>query len=489
MPIEPLETLSRTIGPGDVQAGPERRRVPALALLWARDEAERVGEVLLLERGVRVLLGRSDGPAAGVLRGELVRQRPGRVEPTGPLRSARVSRDQLVLRADADGEIRVENVGRCPLLVNGQEATVATVGPGDRLELLGQVGFLVTERPVSSLPWPEGLPLPRFPFGSADPAGIVGESEAAWKLREEIAFLAPRSGHVLVRGESGTGKELVAQALHGGSGRAGRTFVARNAATIPDSLVDAELFGNARNYPNPGMAERPGLIGEADGGTLFLDEFGELPPSVQAHLLRVLDAGEYQRLGDARPRRSDFRLIAATNRPESALKEDVLARFRLRVVLPGLADRPEDVPLLAVHVLRRAARGDRAVAERCFPDGDVAQLPRVTPALVEALVARPWRTHVRELEAVLWAAIAKSRGGALEPPDEPAPPPSSRGSASTPTVDPLDIPADVLQAVLDKHDGAQEPAWRELGFSSRHVLTRLVRRYGLRVRGRTRGDP
>src|SRR5690348_15490748 len=132
--------------------------------------------------------------------------------------------------------------------------------------------------------------------------------------------MARRPGHVLLTGASGTGKELAARAIHALSKRSGQRLVARNAATLPESLIDAELFGNAKNYPNPGMAERAGLVGQADGSTLFLDEIAELPSSSQAHLLRVLDDGEYHRLGDGLARRSDFRLVAATNRDVSSLK-------------------------------------------------------------------------------------------------------------------------------------------------------------------------
>src|SRR5262249_46773968 len=148
----------------------------------------------------------------------------------------------------------------------------------------------------------------------------------------ELGMIAPRSGHVIVFGTSGTGKELVAAALHGLSGRSG-AFVARNSVTLPEALVDAELFGNLKGYPNPGMPDRAGLVGAAHGGSLFLDEFGELPLSAQAHLLRVLDAGEYQRLGETGVRRADFRLLAATNRAESAFRQDVLARFDFRLKL------------------------------------------------------------------------------------------------------------------------------------------------------------
>ncbi len=133
--------------------------------------------------------------------------------------------------------------------------------------------------------------------------------------------------------------------------------------------MDAELFGHAKNYPNQGSPERRGLVGEADGGTLFLDEFAELPASLQAHLLRVLDDGEYHRLGDARARRADLRLIAATNRPEQSLKHDVLARLKARIAVPDFDARREDIPLLVAHLLRRQAAGAPALLERFFPGG------------------------------------------------------------------------------------------------------------------------
>src|SRR5262249_66785 len=159
----------------------------------------------------------------------------------------------------------------------------------------------------------------------------------AWALRDTVAFAARAEGHVLVRGESGSGKELCATAIHRLSTRGERALVARNAATFPAGLVDAELFGNAKNHPNPGTAEREGegLVGEGDGGTLFLDEIGELPAALQAHLLRVLDRnGEYQRLGESRVRRADLRVVAATNRGVAELKHDFAARFTLAVEIP-----------------------------------------------------------------------------------------------------------------------------------------------------------
>jgi two-component system nitrogen regulation response regulator GlnG/two-component system response regulator HydG len=490
------ETLTVSLGVGTGSAPPDTSRtVTAFVMAWSRDEPGRVGEIALVpggHPGVAVLLGRAESsPDDALPRAEWIRQRPGRVTPTGALRSPRISRDQLRVEAGTQNTLRVVNIGRCPLLHNGQLVTECLVAPGDVLELRGQVLFLCTSRALSLPAFaPVTTPPPLHPFGEADAHGMVGESAAAWELRERVHFVAPRTAHVLVRGASGTGKELVAQAIHALSSRGRRPLISRNAATFPETLIDAELFGNARNYPNPGMAERPGIIGEADGSTVFLDEFAELPAAMQAHLLRVLDSGEYQRLGDSRPRRADFRLLAATNRPDSYLKEDVLARLRIRVEVPDLNARREDIPLVTRHVLRRIARGDAELARRYFPDGDPTGEPRITPALVAALVQRRYTTHVRELEGLLWQAMSVGRADYLDvfegfPALEPA---VAESSAAAPVgVDPLSIPAEVIQECLDRHEGRQEPVWRELGLSSRHVLTRLVRKYNLLVRGRV-GD-
>jgi two-component system nitrogen regulation response regulator GlnG/two-component system response regulator HydG len=465
-----------------------------LLLLWSVDEPERSGEVALVpsvSRKAQLELGRAEG---GPLQLDWVRQRPGINELTGPLRSPRISRVQLQVRQPDDERLEISNVGRCPMLVGGCPIEQVTLGPGAVLELRKVVALMVVSRPATLPACPE-WPSARHTFGAADPFGIVGESPEAWALRGQIAFIAGRPAHALIRGASGTGKELVAQAIHALSPRRARPLIARNAATFPETLVDAELFGNAKSYPNVGAPERPGLVGEADGSTLFLDEFGELPQAVQAHLLRVLDAGEYSRLGEAKPRRADLRLIAATNRPESAIKEDVLARLRLRLEVPGLPQRREDVPLIAAHLLRRIARQDPVIARRYFPEGDPERTPRISPRLMAALSLHPFATHVRELEALLWRVMSEETGDealdlpswlaaapATAPGAEPEPGPA--GEEAVGGVDPLSLSPEQIQAALDAHGGRQEPAWRELGLSSRHVLTRLVKRYGLRVRGR-----
>jgi DNA-binding NtrC family response regulator len=262
--------------------------------------------------------------------------------------------------------------------------------------------------PIIPLPVDE-LAVPIQPFGGPDVIGLVGESPVAWDLRHRIAAIARQPFHVAILGPSGSGKELVAQAIHARSARSRKPIVSRNAATIPEGLADAELFGNIRNYPNPGIPERPGLAGQAHESTLFLDEFAELPQSVQAHLLRLMDDGEYQRLGEATTRKADLRIVAATNRPESALRDDVLARLKVRIAVPGLDARRDDIPLLAVHLLRKHAAADPSMA-RFFPDGDTRNVPRLSPVLVESLVHHLYTTHVRELEALLLRAGLESRG-------------------------------------------------------------------------------
>jgi hypothetical protein len=386
------------------------RSVPALVLVWSREEPSRAGEVLLLPPQGREpwTFGREGaGGAAGERTARLVRQRPGVNKATGPVDNRRISRTQLVLRPAEGGPLAVENAGRCPMIHGGREVSGAELRPGDLVELRHEMVFLCARRP-EVLPAAEGVPL--HPFGEADSLGLVGESPALWALRAAVFAAARRSGHVLVLGESGTGKELVARALHACSPRASRAFVARSAATLPEGVLDAELFGSARGFPHAGSPERPGLVGEADGGTLLLDEIGELPEALQAHLLRVLDGGEYHRLGEARARTADLRLIGATNRPESAIKHDVLARLTIRILIPGLDARREDVPLLVRHLLRKHAAGDAELRARIYPDGDVGAAPRVAPELIGALVGHGYTTHLRELDALLVASTLEGRG-------------------------------------------------------------------------------
>ena len=190
-----------------------------------------------------------------------------------------------------------------------------------------------------------------------------------------------------------------------------------NVADVPESLVEAELFGNVKNYPNAGMPARPGLVGEADGSTLFLDEFAEMPEAMQAHLLRFLETQEYRPVGEAKYRHAEVTVIAATNRELSRIKHDILARFPFRIEVPGLEDRREDIPLLVYHLLpHKMARRDSSIPERFFDRGDGRDTPRVTIELMAWLVTHSYDTHVRELERLLWESVDSSPGPWLEVP-------------------------------------------------------------------------
>jgi len=312
-------------------------------------------------------------------------------------------------------------------------------------------------------------------FGRPDAHGIVGESQACWALRDQIAFVGRRSAHVLVAGESGTGKELISRAIHRLSSRGGKRLVSRNAATIPDTLIDAELFGNLPNYPNPGTPERRGLIGEAEGSSLFFDEIGELPLSAQAHLLRVLDAGgEYHRLGESRARNSDIRLIAATNREPDRLKEDLLARLTLHVHSPSLNERREDVPLLAAMLLGQIAASDPEACSPFCEGGSDTRIPRFRSELMFALVEHDYTAHVRELESLLWIALASSRGDALALTAEVK---HALSGKRSPVTAARKITREELLRALEQHDWVRERVWKALGLSNRFVLNRLLKKH------------
>ncbi len=475
----------------------EAESVPGDALTfvvaWSAHEPQRVGEISVLPSvaGPTFVLGRGaeSGPESPL---RFFRQGPGVLVERPALASPGLSRRQLLVRPRENGA-HVERVGRCVLEVNGTVCDEADIGPGDVIFLRHELLLLCTRR-LALIPRSRALP-PSVPnaFGEVDPMGLLGESPMIWRLRESIAFGAMTPNHVLVTGESGTGKEVVARAVHelGSSGLPARPFVARNAATLPASLVDAELFGNVKNYPNAGMPERAGLIGEADGGTLFLDEIGELPQEQQAHLLRVLDAdGEYQRLGEAKIRRSRFRLIAATNRSLAALKEDFLARFNSRIDVPGLQERREDVPLLARHLLQRAAQASPQLASRFLGRSvDGTAFLRIDPDLVAHMLRRPYRTHVRELDALLWKSLAETTGDVLALPAalriaRPAAGATTSGATDDNVVvdAPEPSPAEIL-AALEKHAWNVPLASRALALSSRFVLNRLMKKHRIRREG------
>jgi two-component system response regulator AtoC len=306
---------------------------------------------------------------------------------------------------------------------------------------------------------------------------VVAESPAMRRVMELASRVAPHSTTVLITGESGTGKEVIARAIHRMSPRSGRRFVAINCAAIPENLLESELFGHARGAFTGATADKPGLFEEADGGTLLLDEIGELPSALQAKLLRVLEEGEIRRVGEAKNRKVDVRVLAATARNLEAevrqgrFREDLYYRINvMRIHLPPLRQRPEDIEALARLFLQRA--GERS--------GRVLTL---TPAAMAALKAHPWPGNVRELENAVERAAVLSPDGRIGP-AELWPSAEHTGGAETSGADTVSRPTTLREAVdeaqraairraLDACGGNRAQAARLLGISQRSLFYKL----------------
>jgi two-component system response regulator HydG len=244
--------------------------------------------------------------------------------------------------------------------------------------------------------------------------GVVGASESIRDILRALPKIAQTDSTVLVTGESGTGKELLARAIHAGSRRAQGPFVSVSCAALPEPLLENELFGHVRGAFTGAVAARKGLLEEAQGGTFFLDEVGEAPPAIQVKLLRVLEERSLRRLGDNRPVPIDVRIVAATNRDleeavrEKAFREDLLYRLNvIRIHVPPLRERTEDIPLLARHFLDLHAR---RLGRR---------LEGLSPAALATLTAYPFPGNVRELSNVLEQAVALAAGPLIDAGDLP----------------------------------------------------------------------
>jgi transcriptional regulator with GAF, ATPase, and Fis domain len=237
---------------------------------------------------------------------------------------------------------------------------------------------------------------------------IVGQSPSLRNVLQQIDLVAPTDASVLVLGESGTGKELVAREIHRRSGRQDRPMITVNCASVPRELYESEFFGHVKGAFTSAVADRTGRFELADGGTLFLDEVGEIPLALQSKLLRVLQEGEFERVGDERTHHADVRIIAATNRD---LKQEIEAgRFRedlyyrlnvFPVEIAPLRQRKEDIAVLVAHFVDLSAR------KLNRPQ------PRLTQANILTLQRYDWPGNIRELQNVIERAVITSNAGRL----------------------------------------------------------------------------
>ncbi len=244
---------------------------------------------------------------------------------------------------------------------------------------------------------------------------LLGKSPKMQELFDLIRKVGPADVPVLITGESGTGKDLVAHALHGQSPRAQEKFLSINCAAVPESLLESELFGHERGAFSGAVRARTGYFREADGGTLFLDEIGDMSPGQQAKLLHALESGEIIPVGSEQPIRVDVRLVAATNRDleeltrKGTFREDLLFRIdTVRLELPPLRERRDDIALLAAHFLERVA----------LTTG--VETPSLSTAAMRCLLDHGWPGNVRELAHAIEHAVLVASGEKIEPEDLPS---------------------------------------------------------------------
>jgi len=315
----------------------------------------------------------------------------------------------------------------------------------------------------------------RFDF-----ANIIGRSESMKQLFETIGLVAPTEATVLVTGESGTGKELIANAIHQNSRRKQMPFIKVNCAALPETLLESELFGHEKGAFTGAVAKKKGRFQLAHSGSIFLDEIGDMRPTTQAKILRVLQEREFEPLGSTQTLRVDTRVIAATNRDlvenmqEGYFREDLF--YRLNVVtlrVAPLRDRRDDIPLLADFFLKRYAEKNRRL------------IKGFTPRAMDLLMRHTWPGNVRELENVVERGVIMTRGDTISPTDFPDALKEFEDATQeetrvdlTPGRSLKDVEREMIIRTLEEADGNRTHAAKILGISRRTLQLKL-KEYGI----------
>jgi len=306
---------------------------------------------------------------------------------------------------------------------------------------------------------------------------LVGNSPVMLDVYKLVAKVSAGRSTVLLEGESGTGKELIARAIHANSPRRDRPFIPVNCAALPDTLLESEMFGHEKGAFTGAVGLKQGLFEASHEGTLFLDEVGELGQALQVKLLRVIQEQEVRRVGGTAAIKVDVRIIAATNKDlsrmikEGRFREDLFYRLNVvRIVLPPLRDRKEDIPMLAYHCLQKIAAGDGHPIHGFVPE------------TIDLLAGYHWPGNVRELENVIERAVSLAHGPLVLPSDLPEA--VRQATVAPPEEDGLvtleELEKRYLQKVLRETRGNKMKAARILGID-RRTLYRMAERFGLEL--------
>jgi DNA-binding NtrC family response regulator len=302
---------------------------------------------------------------------------------------------------------------------------------------------------------------------------LIAEAPAMQPILQMIARVGPSDANILITGENGTGKGMVAQALHAVSQRGAKPFVTVNAGGVSEGVFESELFGHVRGAFTDAKADRVGRFEMAEGGTLFLDEIANVPLSQQNKLLRVLETGDFERLGSSRTRRANVRLISATNADLHAevaagrFRQDLLFRINtIELRLPALRERREDIPALANHFLQRRARHYRK------------GINAFDQTAMQALLEHAWPGNVRELDHAIERAVLMAQGGTVKATDLGLRSTRSDAAARLEDMSLEDVECFLIKKAMSRYDGNVSHAARGLGLS-RSALYRRLQRYGL----------